>query len=428
MLKLIPNRLQTLKSSWVTSFAISGLILLLILRRLFSSPLELLDFFNAYYPAGRLIIENPEKLYSFSESIILGFVNLPILALLFTPFTWFEKSVAGNLFTGLGVVSVVLFGWWLIKIADLRGLKRLVFIALLVANTPIYYSIWLGNSTHMVFLFVIATFVCLQAKRDALSGICLAGAGLLKPPLLFLLLYIVVRKRFKAVIGCVVGLGVMFGLSVLFFGFNLNVGWFQECILKFSGQIVTAYNSQSVDSFLIRLMSDAPIDSWDLVVGDGIFKFWRYLLLAMLIGGTVLTVLRRPATKSHDVEGLEYSIFLTLTLVISPISWTHYYLFLLLPIALYLGGKLQIPRTPALQMMLLLSIFLVITPNVTQIPFQNPWLVAVVRYFWVSHFFFGGLILLGVLLTSHWRLDNLADAPNVQSRGFQLAVSQPNTD
>jgi hypothetical protein len=415
MLKLIPNPLQTLKSSWVTSFAISGLILLLILRRLFSSPLDLLDFFNAYYPAGQLIIENPGKLYSFAESIIFGFVNLPILALLFTPFTWFEKSVAGNLFTGLGVASVVLFGWWLIKIADLRGLKRLIFIALLVANTPIFYSIWLGNSTHMVFLFVIATFVCLQAKRDTLSGIYLAGAGLLKPPLLFLLLYVVVRKRFKAVIGCAVSLGVMFGLSVLFFGFNLNVVWFQECILKFSGQIVTAYNSQSVDSFLIRLMSDSPIDSWDLVAGDGVFKFWRYLLFAVLIGGTVLTILRRPVTQSHGVEGLEYSIFLTLTLLISPISWTHYYLFLLLPIALYLGGKLQIPRIPALQMMLLLSIFLAMAPNVTKIPFQNPWLVAVVRFFWVSHFFFGGLLLLMILLLSHWHTGRLLHPQSSES-------------
>jgi hypothetical protein len=420
MLKLIPNPLQALKSSWVTSIVVSGLIVLLILRRLFSSSLDLLDFFNAYYPAGRLILENPGKLYSFAESIILGFVNLPILALLFTPFTWFEKSIAGNLFTGLGVASVVLFGGWLIKLAHLRGLKRLVFIALLVANTPIFYSVWLGNSTHMVFLLVIATLVCLQAKRDAWGGICLAGAGLLKPPLLFLLLYVLVRKRFGAVIGCVVSLGVTFGLSVLFFGLNLNLVWFQECILKFSGQIVTAYNSQSVDSFLIRLMSDAPIDSWDLVTGDGVFKFWRYLLFAVLIGGTMFTILRRPVPQAVQVEGLEYSIFLTLTILISPISWTHYYLFLLLPIALYLGGRLGVPKHPALQTMLFLSIFFVIAPNVTQIPFRNPWLVAIMRYFWVSHFFFGGLLLLMVLLLSHWHISQyqILSRQDVSTKGL----------
>jgi Glycosyltransferase family 87 len=398
---------QNFSTSTILPLLLLVMIGLLVLRRLFHLPLELLDFYNAYYPAGRLVIEHPERLYSFAESIILGFVNLPILAFLFTPFSLLERSTAGLLFTILGVISTVVFGVGLIKIANLQGLKRYFLILLLVANAPMFYSIWLGNSTHMVFLLLIASLSCLRLKRECLGGVCLAMAGLLKPPLLFMLLYFALRKRFWAIFGAMVTLGTSVGVSILVLGLRLNLVWFQECILKFAGKIVAAYNSQSVDSFLIRLMTNAPIDSWELVDGNPLIKLLRYSIFLLLIGGSLLVLLKQKNVQSiHsiEVESLEYSIFLTLTIIISPISWTHYYLFLLLPIALYLGNQLLIPRRLSVQVMMLVSILLVISPNVRSIPFQHPLLVAMTRYLLVSHFFLGGVLLLVVLLMAHWQI------------------------
>jgi hypothetical protein len=195
--------------------------------------------------------------------------------------------------------------------------------------------------------------------------------------------------------------------------------------LKFSGKIIAAYNAQSVDSFLIRLMTDAPIDTWDFVVGNGWFKLLRYSLIAVLVGATILTLLRRPAISSQGLEGLEYSMILTLTVIISPISWTHYYLFLLLPVALYLGGQLHIPRLLGLQVMTVISILLVITPNVTRIPFHNPLLSALARYFLVSHFFLGGVLLWLVLLVTHLqigRVDQSLIAPEASGSNRQTML------
>jgi Glycosyltransferase family 87 len=397
----IEKWVQPITSATATKFILLALMGFLVFRRFFVKSLDLLDFFNAYYPAGRLILENPDRLYSFATSIIYGFVNLPILALLFRPFSLLEKPIAGFLFTLLGVIAIIVCCCWLIQIARLKGLKQALFWVVAAANIPIFYSIWLGNSTHMLFLCLIASFVCLRAQRDLLSGIFLAITGLLKPPFLFLFLYFLLRKRFRAVLGFWATLGAVVSLSVLGFGLQLNLVWFQECILKFSGKIIAAYNAQSVDSFLIRLMTDAPIDTWDFAEGNGWFKLFRYGLIAILVGATILTILRRPAISSQGLEGLEYSMFLTLTVIISPISWTHYYLFLLLPVALYLGGQLHIPRHLGLQLMMLISILLVITPNVTRIPFQNPLLSALTRYFLVSHFFLGGVLLWLVLLVTH---------------------------
>lgn len=228
--------------SWIGSFLLILVAGLIAYRRIRSTPPELLDFYNAYYPAGKMIFKNPDRLYSFAKSIILGFVNLPIIAYLLTPFSVLDEYPAGVLFTLMGVGSAILSGWLLIKLAKLSGWRQTIFILLLLINTPIYYSLWLGNSTQTVFLFVIASFLCFRLKRDVWSGVFLAIAGLLKIPLLFPILYFVLRKRWQVVKGFFATLVATFGLSVIVCGLNLNLTWFKECILAFSGKVVTAYN------------------------------------------------------------------------------------------------------------------------------------------------------------------------------------------
>jgi hypothetical protein len=188
-------------------------------------------------------------------------------------------------------------------------------------------------------------------------------------------------------------------LSILVCGFNLNLVWFQKCILTFSGNAVAGDTVQSIDSFLIRLLTNAPINSYDYVEGDWLFKLLRYALLLILIGGTILTILRSRQAQSTETESLEFSSFLCLTLLISPISWTHYYLLLLLPIALYMGGQLGISNRWQWSAAMVLSIVLLSTPNIRDIP-QDPVMAALTRHILVSHYFWGGLLLLGILLTT----------------------------
>ena len=401
------------KNGWASSRSWSSLIRPAILialvgligyRRVQSTPPELIDFYNAYYPAGRLILEAPERLYSFAKLIVLGFVNLPIIAYLFTPFSLLDEFPAGFLFTLVGVVSVVTFVWWLIRLANLKGWRKFALITLVVVSTPTYYSIWLGNTTHTVFLFVLASFLCARLKRDFLSGAFLAIAGLLKIPLLFPILYFILRRRWQALKGFVATLIGIVGLSILVCGFSLNWVWFEKNILSFSDGAVIAYNNQSVDSFLLRFLTNAPIDSWELVQGNWQFKLLRYGLFLLLIGGTMAVILCSKKIESSQAENLEFSSILCLGLLISPISWTHYYILLLLPIALYLGGQLSIPRQGYWLLLMGISILLISTPHIRRVPFENPVLAAFTRYFLVSHFFLGGTLLLGILLLTRYRL------------------------
>ncbi|MFN6581424.1 MAG: glycosyltransferase family 87 protein [Aulosira sp. ZfuVER01] len=404
--------------AWKNRFSSLLLIVFIVLVTLwrirYKFP-QLRDFYEAYYPAGRLIIDRPEQIYEFIKSsdgivqpVIYGFVNLPIIAYLLTPFSVVDQQTSGILFTLFGVVAIVYSGWLLIESANLKGWKKNIFIALLAINAPIFNSIWLGNSTHIIFVLLIAAFISFRSKQDLWSGFFLAIAGLIKIPLLFLILYFCLKRRWQVVAGFVGTIIAVVSLSILVCGLDLNVTWFQKCILSFTGQAVAGDTVQSVDAFLIRLLTNAPIDSYDYVDGGLLFKLLRYGIFSLLMGGTLLACWRSRHITSTQVENLEFSSFLCLTLLISPISWTHYYLFLLLPIALYLGGQLSIPSGWRWSALMTLSILLVIAPNVRNIPTAHPVIVALTRHILVSHYFWGGVLLLGVLLTSLFRYREIA--------------------
>jgi Glycosyltransferase family 87 len=370
-----------------------------------TDPYIFRDFLYAYYPAGRLIIEEPSKLFAFTRAadgtlqpVIYGFVNLPIIAYLFTPFSFLGQNVANILYFGLGIAAVILSTWMLVRLAKLKGWQLALFVVLVGINAPIFNSLWLGNSTHILFPILIAVFICFRGQKYSWSGLFLAITGLIKIPLCLPLLYFILKQRWLAVAGFIATITGVLLASILVCGLPLNITWFESCILSFSGKAVAGDTLQSVDSFLIRLLSQASIDSFDPIEVDWRFKLLRYSLFAFLMGGTVLTVLRSRRGELAAIQNLEFSSFLTLALVVSPISWTHYYLLLLLPIALYLGGCLAIPKQWPWTLAMGLSIALVIAPNVRTSPLDHPLVNIFTRHFLVSHYFWGGVLMLGVFV------------------------------
>jgi hypothetical protein len=382
----------TLVAIWRVKFKIFGS----------TDPFIFRDFLHAYYPAGRLIVEDLTQLYSFSKTVdgvtqpvIYGFVNLPIVAYLFTPFSLFGPHTANLLYFLLGTAAIIWAAWLIIQQFKLRSHALALFIGIIGVNAPIFNSLWLGNSTHLIILPLIASLFCFNRKNYVLSGLFLAIAGLIKLPLFFPLCYFLLKKRWSAVWGFGATLLLVVASSILVCGFSANATWFQECILSFADKTFAGDTLQSVDSFLIRLLTDASIDSFEPVTVDWRFKLIRYAWLLMLVGGTFWVVFRSRKIESTTVNSLEFCTFLTLALVISPISWTHYYLFLLLPIALYLSGGLAL--TKRWNWLMGVSIVLMIAPNVRSSPLNHPLVEALTRHFLVSHYFWGGILMLGLL-------------------------------
>jgi hypothetical protein len=88
--------------------------------------------------------------------------------------------------------------------------------------------------------------------------------------------------------------------------------------------------------------------------------------------------------------------------VVSPLSWVHYYLFLLLPAALGLGGRLSASSDePAMRWLIYGGLTLASIP--VAIPdLEDSALGPIVARTAVSVWLFGGLLVIGGLMRAAW--------------------------
>ena len=387
--------LRLLKQRWNLwlGCGIPALCMMLFMWKASEPNPAFLDFTTAYYPASKLIIENPSELYNKLGAD--GFVNIPIIAFLFTPFSLFNEPTAQIIMTVLGILALLATYYSLVKLTNIHGWKKIALFGVFVINGPLYYSLKEGNTTHFVLLLLLAAVFCLQG-RQIWAGVFLAITALIKLPLLIFGFYLAARMRWQALLGFITTLVVIVGSSLLLFGVDLHLTWFYECIQPYTSKPISLYNVQSVDGFLIRLLTSPNLlNTMVPIEVDWSFKLMRYLLLALLIGGSIWICWRSKTPTTSEVQNLEFCIVLCLALITSPISWTHYYLLLLLPLSLYLCDRLAVPQDRSIVNLMVLATVLI------SLPVKRVDAVIVLRFF-ISHYFFGGILLLGVLLAARW--------------------------
>jgi len=399
---------KNLKQRWMwLAYGVTALSMVVFL--VLASKPPRYDWFNdffCYYFGGRLILQEPSQLYSFGG--IYGFVNIPIVAFLFTPFTAFNKRIAAILFTILGLLAVVVTCYLLGKLTKVLGWRRIALVGIFVINGPVVHSLWYGNLSHFVLILLLGAWFCLEKQREVWLGILLAIAALIKIPLFLLGVYFTLRGRWRVTAGFGAALLVIVGASLLLCGVELNLAWWNH-IKQFSGQTVSAYNVQSVDSFLARLLYDTNgnLRNWNFIEVGWDFKVIRFALLSLLVGTTIWICWRSKPPTTLAQKNLEFSIVLCLALVTSPISWTHYYVFLLLPFTLYIGNLLAVPQGWFWSGSIAVSILLTSLPVINASP-NNPVLRLLYSRLLISNYFFGGVLLLAVLLAARWHTSKVS--------------------
>jgi hypothetical protein len=360
------------------------------------------DFRVAYYTAPRLVFTDAARLYSRNP---LGFVNLPIVALLFTPLAALETYQACWVFTVIGAAAAAAGWWMLVKLAGLTGWRRWTLAGLFVLSGPLMYSVRHGNASHLLLPVLVGALWCLRSDRQAGAGVLLAMAAIIKPPLLVLPGYFGFRGRWRLVLAAAALIGLTGVASVLVFGMQLHQVWYARCVGPFAGGPIPAYNAQSIPSLLVRQVSERETDglaAWLPVTLPTNVELLKTAIVGFLAAGTLLLCLRRSSMGSSMTDELDFCLVLCLTLIISPLTWTHYYLWLLIPAALCLGGQLGVPGRRGWAAAIVVSFLLMSLP--VRGWATGPWWVRLA----VSHCLAGGLLFLGTLALARWRLSRQA--------------------
>jgi hypothetical protein len=355
------------------------------------------DFIKAYYPAGLLITGDPSRLYA-CEAANLCFVNLPLVALLFTPLSVLGRWPAQILFTLAGAIAVVAAAWLTVRDLDAVGARRYAIVAVFALNGPLLYSARLGNLTHVLLPLLVIAFMSLTRGRDVRAGVLLAVLTVMKLPFLLFLPYLVVRGRRLAAAAFALSLALMVIVSVALFGAELHATWLQGFVGPFATRPVGAYNVQSVAALLAHLMMPGNLTNWMPLDPSPLFTALQYAILLGLTGTAALTLIRSGSPRRPAAHRTELHMVLTLTLLASPLTWTHYYAFLVVPLAAYAASRVDVPG-PAWRAIAAAAAVLVSLPVVLPVA-HHRLLGAVIERILISHYAWGGMLLLAALCAS----------------------------
>ncbi len=287
-----------------------------------------------------------------------------------------------------------------------------------------------GQSSHVILLFLVAGLALWRRKHDYAAGLAFGFGALIKLPLLLLGFYFVLRRRWAIVAGGATTIGVAALLSLLLFGIDGNVAWYQDWVVPYLNGYIPAYNVQSVDGFLVRLShGEEFLIHWDPpLVPTTFHRIARFLMFAALYGGSLVLIWRAhrraPVVMAEGGPSprdlLELSLMINLALLTSPISWTHYYLWLLIPWALYLGGDLPLRDDVTTRFLMRAGIILVSLPVIIWSPMEPSWYAAILSRTLVSVWLIGGCLSFLALARGLWQVEAAA-APDHISTAVRAA-------
>jgi hypothetical protein len=202
---------------------------------------------------------------------------------------------------------------------------------LLLLCTPLLMQLHLGQLNLVILVLLTGVWAADRSGRPLLAGTCLGIATAIKLFPGFLFLYFMLRGRWKAVIAGVVSLFLLAGLTAGLFGPEAYRYYFLVVVprvAKFRGLWANA----SLVGFWVKLFD--PPSEYPRVV-----PIWRSPAAARLgivvscsaILALLAWIVRR--SKSVREQDLAFGLAVTAMLLVSPITWDHYLLMLLVPIA-----------------------------------------------------------------------------------------------
>ena len=197
-------------------------------------------------------------------------------------------------------------------------------LLMLAVYEPWRDTIWLGQPNGFIFFFLAVGLLMARRNRWFWAGACIAMSLLFKPIASWLALYVVLTRRWSAMVGGAVTGGGLVLLSLPLAGTN----WWWLWLTRKAGDLALGnalHSNISLQAVHARLslVSHAYYDAGALP-SLPLAKVLNALMLVTAII-LVLSLTRRARPKSDTLGvGLEWGLAIALSLTTSPLSWVHY--------------------------------------------------------------------------------------------------------
>lgn len=295
------------------------------------------DFRYCYWLAGELVWQGPQALMGAYTNDKLLFVNLPIVAYLFAPFGLLPPLTASIVFSLIGLGLVVLIWRMLVKMYGLDHREAALLAFAFCVFGPLIYTFKVGNTSQYILALLLGGLMMARAGKDLSAGMLFGIAALIKPALLLIGVLYFLRGRWNVVAGGAVVLVGSVTLSILIFGWDMHVFWYETTIKPFSSNPVLASANQTLKGMVARFEAGGAYwQDYDLYILAPVSQLIAQALTLSLLAGMAYAVWRSGRVfriPNQDVE-IEVLMIIALGMSVSALSWAHYHVWLLPAIAL----------------------------------------------------------------------------------------------
>ncbi|MDE2421879.1 MAG: DUF2029 domain-containing protein [Gammaproteobacteria bacterium] len=312
--------------------------------------------FTVYTAAGRAILDHTD-LYLAQSARGWRYVYPPPFAILMVPLTYIPVALGALIWYVLEVLSIGASVWMSARLLPVSLLDKkhylLYGLPLLSLSVLLVSGAMRCQASPFMFFLMIATFYFHFKGHPIASGFSLAAATLIKVFPITLVMYFAIRGQWRNLCAMVVGLLILgIVLPSMYWGWQFNLHqigrWLevvgQPAMMSNTDRagLTTLYEqllnttkprNQSLESLFLSWNISASFVHI-LVGGCAFLMFMMMWLSARHIKRT--TVIIRDGFPSLE-EGLLCSAFIIWSLLITPISETHYFGALLMPLILLIG-------------------------------------------------------------------------------------------
>lgn len=247
-----------------------------------------------------------------------------VLALPFGSFRYQRALKAWNL---LSLGCVILAVCWLAgkRGFNLRFGEQLFVSGIVLSSSVLESELIQGQLNGILLVLLVAAWRLTREEHDVAAGVSVGLAASLKLFPGLLILYFLARRKWKA---CLALMATWLITNAAAAGI---LGWaaiqdYVWTVMPDLNRFVDTWPNASLLGFLSRLFDGGfgqvtPLVQWPLLA----IVLWATLSL-LLVGITVRATCRGNATD------LQFSMWVSLMLLVSPVAWDHYFLLAILPL------------------------------------------------------------------------------------------------
>jgi hypothetical protein len=285
-----------------------------ILGRISTDTMAIHGDFDTFWRSAREFWEGRDVYATGAE---LENLNPPLWVLLISLLGLLEPLVAYRFFVMITLFVTVGYLAWVAGELRLRPAWAVVGGVMLLLSSPMLATLALGQIYPFLALGLVAAWISDRRARHTVSGVALGLVVALKPSLVPVLLWPLVRRRWRTVVTAAAAGVVATVIGAVVVGFGATLDWLE----LLSGSSASAYwDNAALPAAAARLFTDNPYARHVAVLP------WTVpVAYALGIAAVAVTAWRVRGGAEVGLWAL-----VAASLLVSPIAW-HNYLVLLGP-------------------------------------------------------------------------------------------------